>query len=84
MKFVWSDGGIKLTGENRSTRRKTNPTWTDLGPNSRLSGEKSAIDHLSHGAAKRSVDRLQLYPSAATVTHATAHKVLVASANSHF
>jgi hypothetical protein len=47
--FSWSTGGLKLTGENRSTRRKTcpsatlsttNPTGTDPGSNS-----------LSHGTA---------------------------------
>ena len=40
--FWWNTGGLKLTGENRSTRRKTcpsatlstiNPTWTDPGSN---------------------------------------------------
>jgi hypothetical protein len=40
--WIWSNGGIILTGENRRTRRKTcpsatlsttNPTWTDLGTN---------------------------------------------------
>jgi hypothetical protein len=47
---------MKLTGENRSTRRKTcpsgtlsttNPTWTDPG----LCGEKRASNRLSHGTA---------------------------------
>jgi len=84
MKFGWSDGGIERTGVNRSTRRKTNLTWTDLGPNPRLSDERSATDHLSHGVANRSVDWLKLYPTAATLAHATAHKVLVASENCHF
>ena len=68
-----------MTSENRSTPRKTNPTWTDLEPNPRLSGERSATNHLSHDVANRTVDWLQLHPTAAT-----AHKVLVASENSHF
>jgi hypothetical protein len=47
---------MKLTGENRSTRRKTcpsatlsttNPTWTDPG----LGGEKPTTNRLSHGTA---------------------------------
>jgi hypothetical protein len=46
-----------LTGENRSTRGKTcpsaitNPTWTDLGLNPGLRGEKPATNRLSHGTA---------------------------------
>jgi hypothetical protein len=84
MKFGWSDGGIELTGESRTTRRKTSPTWTDLGPNPRLSGERSATNHLSHGVADRTVDWLQLHSTAATLAHATALKVLVASENCHF
>ena len=47
---------MKLTGENRRTRRKTcpsatlsttNPTWTDPG----LRGERPATNRLSHGTA---------------------------------
>jgi hypothetical protein len=49
---------MKLIGENRSTREKTcpsvtlstiNSTWTDLGSNTDLHVEKSAINRLSHG-----------------------------------
>jgi hypothetical protein len=51
---------MKLTGENRSTRRKTcpsatlsttNPTWTDPGSNPGLSGERPVTNRLSHGTA---------------------------------
>ena len=53
-------GGMKLTVENRSTRRKTcsiatlsttNPTWTGLRSNPGLRGERSATNRLSHGMA---------------------------------
>jgi hypothetical protein len=49
-----------LTGENRSTRRKTypsaplstkNPKWTDPGSNPGLRGESPATNRLSHGTA---------------------------------
>jgi hypothetical protein len=51
---------MKLTGESRSTRRKTclsatlsitNPTWTDLGSNPDLRGGRPAANRLSHGTA---------------------------------
>jgi hypothetical protein len=51
---------MKLTGENRSPRRRTcpratlsttNPTWTDLGSNPDLRGERLAANRLSHGTA---------------------------------
>jgi hypothetical protein len=51
---------MKLTGENRSTRRKprpsatlftTNPTWTYPGSNPGLRGERPATNRLSHGTA---------------------------------
>jgi hypothetical protein len=51
---------VKLTGENRSTRRKTcpsatfsttNPTWTDPGSNPGLGGGRPAANRLSHGTA---------------------------------
>jgi hypothetical protein len=51
---------MKLTGENRSTRRKpcpsatlstTNPTWTDPGSSTGLRGESPATNCLSHGTA---------------------------------
>ena len=49
-----------LTGENRRTERKTrpsailfttDPTWTDLGLNPDLRGERPATKRLSHGSA---------------------------------
>jgi hypothetical protein len=49
---------MKLTGENRSTRRKTcpsatlftkNPMWTDQGSNPGLRGERPVTNRLSHG-----------------------------------
>jgi hypothetical protein len=51
---------MKLTGENRNTRRKscpsatfstTNLTWTDTGSNPGLCGEGPATNRLSHGTA---------------------------------
>jgi hypothetical protein len=51
-----SDGGMILTGENRTTRRKTcpsatlsttNPTWTDLGAKPGIRGERPAANDLS-------------------------------------
>jgi hypothetical protein len=51
---------MKLTGENRTTRRKTcpsatlsttNPTRTDPGSNSDLRGERPTTNRLSHGTA---------------------------------
>jgi hypothetical protein len=59
---VSSTGGMKLTGENRSTRRKTcpsamlsttNPTWTEPGSIPGLRGERPATNRLSHGTARR-------------------------------
>jgi hypothetical protein len=47
-----------LTGENQIIQRQscpsatlhtTNPTWTDLGANPGLHGEKPAANHLSYG-----------------------------------
>jgi hypothetical protein len=52
---------MKLTRENRSTRRKTcpsatlsttNPTLTDPGSNPGLRGERPATNRLSHGTAE--------------------------------
>ena len=49
---------MKLTGENRSTLRKTcssanlstiNPTWNDPGSNAGFRGERPATNRLSHG-----------------------------------
>lgn len=79
MKFGWSDGGNELTGENLIIRRKTKPTWTDLGPNPR-----STINDLNHGVANRTVVLLLLQSTTATLAYATAHKVLVASENCQF
>jgi hypothetical protein len=51
---------MKLTRENRSTRRKTypsdtlsttNPTWTNPGSNPGLRGERPATNRLSHDTA---------------------------------
>jgi hypothetical protein len=53
-----------LTGENRSTGRKTcaiatlsttNPTWTDMGSNPGLRGERLPTDRLSHDMAEAEV-----------------------------
>jgi hypothetical protein len=61
---------MKLTGENRSTRRKTcpsatlsttNPTWTDPGSNPDLRGERPATNRLSHGTAISSVHTCFLF-----------------------
>jgi hypothetical protein len=47
---------MKLTGENRSTRRKTtNPTWTDPGLKPGLRSERPATSRLSHGTATANV-----------------------------
>ena len=55
---------MKLTGENRSTRRKTcpsatfsttNPTRTDPASNPALRGERQATNRLSHAAMARSL-----------------------------
>jgi hypothetical protein len=55
-----SDGGMILTGETRSTRRKpcagatlstTNPTWIDTGANPDLRGDRPATNRLSHCTA---------------------------------
>jgi hypothetical protein len=53
---------MKLTGKNRNTGEETctsailsttNPTWTDLGSNPCLRGERPATTRLGHGAAKK-------------------------------
>jgi hypothetical protein len=62
--FVFPSNGAPVEwswqGENRSIRGKscpsatlstTNPTWTDLGSNPGLRGERSATNCLSHGTA---------------------------------
>jgi hypothetical protein len=54
-----------LTRENRSTRGKTGPaatlsttnlTWTDLGSNPGLDGERPTTNRLSHGTAKTKIN----------------------------
>jgi hypothetical protein len=61
--WIWSSGGIILTGENRRTPKETcpsdtlpttNPTWTALGANPGLRGEKPAANRLSYGTAETS------------------------------
>jgi hypothetical protein len=63
---------MKLTGENRSTRRNTcpsatlsttNPTRIDLG--SSLSGGRPATNRLSHGTAEENLTKHQseYYPN---------------------
>jgi hypothetical protein len=58
--FLLCNGGMKLIGETRSTRRETcpnatlsatNPTRTDPGSNSGLRSERPATSNLSHGTA---------------------------------
>jgi hypothetical protein len=54
--WIQNNGRMILTGENRRTRRKTCPsvtlpTWTDLGANPGLRGEKPATNRLSYGTA---------------------------------
>jgi hypothetical protein len=53
---------MKLTGENRSTGRKTcpiatmftaNPTWTDPGSNPGLRCQRPSTNRLSHGTAPK-------------------------------
>jgi hypothetical protein len=52
---------MKLTWENRSTRKETcpsatlnttNPTWTNPGSNPGLRGENPGTNRLSHGTVK--------------------------------
>jgi hypothetical protein len=54
------DGGMILTEENRTTRKKTclgatlsttNPTWIDQGAKPGLRGQRPATKGLSHGSA---------------------------------
>ena len=58
--LVMEYGGMKLTGENRSTREETClsatlsttiPTWTEPGSNPGLRDERPATNRLSHGTA---------------------------------
>ena len=55
---AWSTGGMISTGEDGSTMRNTcynvtpattYPTWTGLGMNVDLNGDRAVIKHLSHG-----------------------------------
>jgi hypothetical protein len=59
-----STDGMKLRGENRSTRRKTcpsatlsttNATWTDPGSNQGLCVGRPAINRLGHSTAQQYV-----------------------------
>jgi hypothetical protein len=59
--WVWSHGGVKLVKENLRAWSKTypraslstiNPTWTDIGTNQVLCGERPVTYHLNHGTAK--------------------------------
>jgi hypothetical protein len=59
--WIWSSGGIILTGENRRTRRRTcpsatlcttNSTWTVLSANPGLRGEKPATNRLSYAITR--------------------------------
>jgi hypothetical protein len=56
---------MTLTGENRSTRRKTcpsvtlytkNPTSTDLGSKTGLCGDRLATNHFSYGTSEARID----------------------------
>jgi hypothetical protein len=57
--WIWSNGGMILTGENWRTRRgtcpsatfPTNPTWTALGANPGLCGENPATNRVCCGTA---------------------------------
>ena len=59
-KWVWSVDGMTLTGEDRSTRRKSFPnatlsttdfTWTSQGRNSSLCSERPSTNHPGRGMA---------------------------------
>jgi hypothetical protein len=59
--WVWSNGGMILTGKNWSVGSKTfhcvnlsaiNPKWTSLGLNLGLCVERLTADHMSHGMAQ--------------------------------
>jgi hypothetical protein len=59
-KITFFTGEMKVTGENRSTRRKTcpsatlsatNPTWTDPGSNPSFRGGRLTTNRLSHCTA---------------------------------
>jgi hypothetical protein len=63
---------MKLTEENRSTRRKTcysatlsttNPTWTDPGLNQGLRSGRPATNRLSRGTAKPEVNTTECIES---------------------
>jgi hypothetical protein len=59
-RWIWKAGGLIMTGDNRSTRMKTCPnatssttnrTWTGLGLNLALCGERKAVNLLRHVTA---------------------------------
>ena len=60
---------MKLTGENRSTWRKTcpsatlsttNPTWIDPELKPGLRGERPTTNHMSHGTAMSKCNQEQI------------------------
>jgi hypothetical protein len=64
---MWSIGEMVVTDESRSTRRKTSPsvtlsiknsTWTGLGSNPVIRGNRPETKFLSHGTASENVDIL--------------------------
>jgi hypothetical protein len=70
--WIWSSGGMILTGENRRTRKKgcrgstlctTKPTLTDLGANPGLSGKKPTKSRPSYGTTAMS------YKGSGSVVH---------------
>jgi hypothetical protein len=72
----WSTGGMKLTGENWSARRKTcpsatlyatNPTYTDPVLNPALRGERPATNSLTHGTALFMIDTIHDHKMCVTI-----------------
>jgi hypothetical protein len=66
--WLWSHGGITLTGEKRWTRRETcpsatlsttNPNWNDSAGNQRILGKRLANNPLSCGLAKNVVSGIR-------------------------
>jgi hypothetical protein len=69
--WIWSSGGMILTGENRRTWRKscpsatlstTNRTWTDLGENSVLHSKKPETNRLSYGTVLQQIQNFTCFP----------------------
>jgi len=70
LKWIWSAGGMILTGENRSTGRKicpsatmstTNLMYTDLGSTLGLRGERPATDRFSHSRLQINLNYIYIY-----------------------